>query len=50
MFGFIFSYFSDIFDCSSDNPDYDDGNSEPAKVRKKSADDYNPEGNDKNTI
>ena len=31
-------------------PDYDDGNSEPAKVRKKSADDNNPEGNDKNKI
>lgn len=31
-------------------PDYDDGNSEPAKVRKKSADDNNPEGNDKNNI
>ena len=31
-------------------PDYDDGNSEPAKVRKKSVDDYNSEGNDKNKI
>ena len=29
-------------------PDYEDGNSEPAKVRKKSADDQ--EGNDKNMI
>lgn len=31
-------------------PDYEDGNSEPAKVRKKSADDHNQEGNDKNMI
>ena len=31
-------------------PDYDDGNSEPAKVRKKSADDHNQEGNDENMI
>ena len=29
-------------------PDYEDGNSEPAKVRKKSADDHNQEGNDEN--